>query len=45
MYRRLRFCWIVECRTSSIIWIAWPLCSSGFGTLRSSSGIARAALI
>ena len=32
MYRRLRFCWIVECRTSSIIWIAWPLCSSGLGT-------------
>ena len=31
MYRRLRFCWIVEWRTSSIIWIAWPLCSSGFG--------------
>ncbi len=45
MYRRLRFCWIVECRTSSIIWIAWPLCSSGFGTVLNSSGIARAAEI
>ncbi len=41
----LRFCWIVECLTSSIIWMAWPLCSSGFGTVRNSSGIARAAEI
>ena len=45
MYRRLRFCWIVECRTSSIIWIAWPLCSSGFGTAWNSIGIDRAAEI
>ena len=31
--------------TSSIIWMACPLCSSGLGTVRNSSGIARAAEI
>src|SRR5918912_1102546 len=43
MYRRLRFCWIVECLTSSIIWMAWPLCSSGLGTVWNSIGMDRAA--
>ena len=45
MYSRLRFIWIVEWRTSSIIWIARPLWTSGFGTALIASGIARAAEI
>src|SRR3954449_8616270 len=45
MYSRLRFIWIVECRTSSIIWIASPLWTSGLGTALIASGIARAAEI
>ena len=31
MYSRLRFIWIVEWRTSSIIWIASPLWTRGWG--------------
>ncbi len=45
MYSRLRFIWIVEWRTSSIIWMASPLWTSGFGTALIASGIARAAEI
>ena len=45
MYSRLRFCWIVEWRTSSIIWMASPLWTSGLGTVENSNGIARAAEI
>ena len=45
MYSRLRFIWIVEWRTSSIIWMARPLWIDGFGTAPMASGMARAAEI
>ena len=45
MYSRLRFIWIVEWRTSSIIWMARPLWICGFGTQPIVSGMARAAEI
>ena len=45
MYSRLRFIWIVEWRTSSIIWIASPLWIDGLGTQPIVSGMARAAEI
>ncbi len=41
----MRFIWIVECRTSSIICTASPLWISGFGTASIAIGIARAAEI
>src|SRR3954466_13108527 len=40
MYSRLRFIWIVEWRTSSIIWMASPLWTSGLGTALMGSGMA-----
>jgi hypothetical protein len=45
MYSRLRFIWIVEWRTSSIIWNASPLWISGLGKASVSNGIALAAEI
>src|SRR5215204_4737092 len=45
MYSRLRFIWIVEWRTSSIIWNASPLWISGLGKASVSSGMALAAEI
>src|SRR5215216_3331987 len=45
MYSRLRFIWIVEWRTSSIIWNASPLWISGLGKASVSRGMALAAEI
>ena len=45
MYSRLRFIWIVEWRTSSIIWIASPLWTRRVRHAPIVSGMARAAEI